>query len=496
MKSLLEKIATTIDTHQLLLPGDIVVLGISGGPDSLCMLHALRQLAGHYSVTLHVAHLNHGIRGQEADEDARFVQELCASWGVPCTVERADVPALAQARRLAIEEAARQARYAFLGSLARRLGGRTVAVAHSADDQVETVLMHLLRGSGLAGLRGMRPLSWLDELRLGEECPEPAEAQPSRIRLVRPLLNVTRQEILAYCEQNALRPRFDRSNLDQTYFRNRLRHELIPLLETYNPNIREVLWRTAEVIAADYELLRQQLAATWPTVVRRESSEAIVFDLSALRALPLGLQRSVLREGIHRLRRSLRNINWIHVDDALAILNKGHTGAMATLPQGLMLTLGYEEATLSSGEQTLPLEDDRPRLYRGPLSIPVSGWVMLPESRWSLSTEIIAREALPPDWETNPNPYVAYLDASALTFPLTLRQRQEGDWFCPLGLGGRRQKLRDFMINAKIPRQERAAVPLLVSGDDIVWIVGWRVDARYAITPATTRVLVARCERQ
>lgn len=492
MKSLLEKVVATIDAHHLLPRGDTVVLGVSGGPDSLCLLHVLRQLAEGYGVTLHAAHLHHGIRGHEADEDARFVQELCASWGVPCTVERVDVPTLARTRRLAIEEAARQARYAFLGSLARCLGGQTVAVAHNADDQVETVLMHFLRGSGLAGLRGMRPLSWLDELRLGEELPD---LQQGRIRLVRPLLNVTRQEILAYCEQHALRPRFDRSNLDQTYYRNRLRHELLPLLETYNPNIREVLWRTAEVVAADYELLRQQLAVTWSAVVRQESNEAIVFDLATLRALPLSLQRSVLREGIHRLRRSLRNINWVHVDDALAILHKGRAGAKATLPQGLVLTLGYDEAILASSNQALPLKDDRPRLYQEPLSLPVPGCVALPRSNWVISSEILPREALPADWDVNPNPYVAYLDASALTFPLRLRRRQEGDWFCPLGLGGHRQKLRDFLINAKVPRHERDTVPLLVSGEDILWVVGWRVDARYALTPATRQVLVVRCER-
>jgi len=493
VRSLLEQVIATIDDHRLLLAGDTMVLGVSGGPDSLCMLHVLRRLAARYGVTLHAAHLNHGIRGQEADDDARFVKGLCASWGIPCTVERADVPALAQARGLAIEEAARRARYAFLGALARSLGGQTVAVAHSADDQVETVLMHLLRGSGLAGLRGMRPLAWMDELRLGEELP--GEGARGHIRLVRPLLNVTRQEIDAYCERNALRPRFDRSNLDQTYFRNRLRHELIPLLETYNPNVREVLRRTAEVIAADYELLRQQLAATWPAVVRRESAEAIVFDLFALRALPLGLQRSTLREGIHRLRRSLRNINWVHVDDALAIVRKGHVGARATLPQGLMLTLGYDEATLSSMGQEPLLGDDRLRLYQGPLPLPVPGRVALPGCAWSVSAELIAREALPPDWEANPNPYIAYLDASALAFPLALRQREEGDWLSPLGLEGRRQKLRDFMINAKIPRHERYTVPLLVTGSEIVWVIGWRVDARYAINPTTRQVLVVRCER-
>jgi tRNA(Ile)-lysidine synthase len=491
--SLAEKVTVTIEENGLLLRGDTVVLGVSGGPDSLCMLHVLHQLAAPYGVALHVAHLHHGLRGQEADEDARFVADLCQAWSIPCTIGQADVPGLARARRLAIEEAARQARYAFLGSLARALGAQTVAVAHSADDQVETVLMHLLRGSGLAGLRGMRPLAWLDELRLGERSPQGNTT--TRIRLARPLLGVSRPEIEAYCRQHGLRPRDDRSNLDQTYYRNRLRHELIPFLETYNPNVCEVLWRTAEVIAADYDLLRQQLLAVWPSVVQYESEDAIRFDLSVLRDLPLGLQRSVLREGIHRLRASLRNINWVHVDDALRIVRRGHAGAMATLPQGLVLSLGYSEATLATQGQELPLPEDRPRLCGGPLPVSVPGQLALPGSDWTMVTEITARDSLPGGWQANPDLFVAYLDASALSLPLLLRQRQEGDWLSPLGLGGRRQKLRDFMINAKIPRPERATVPLLACGGEIVWVVGWRVDARYAITPTTTWALIVRCQR-
>ncbi|NLD73921.1 MAG: tRNA lysidine(34) synthetase TilS, partial [Chloroflexi bacterium] len=167
----------TIDEHGLLLPEDSVVIGVSGGADSLALLHVLRRLAPEYRVTLHVGHLEHGIRGDESLEDARCVRAIAEAWGLPVTIARRDVPAIAQERGIAIEEAARQERYRFLGELARSVGGTTVAVAHHADDQVETVLMHLLRGAGLSGLRGMRPLSRLDALRLGDdEGPPPEDA--------------------------------------------------------------------------------------------------------------------------------------------------------------------------------------------------------------------------------------------------------------------------------------------------------------------------------
>jgi tRNA(Ile)-lysidine synthase len=493
MASVEQQVRESIERDRLLLAGDTVVVGVSGGPDSLCLLHVLRGIAPECRIALHVAHLNHRIRGVAADEDARYVAELCTSWGLPCTVQDEDVPALARERGLAIEETARQVRYAFLGALACRVGGRTVTVAHNADDQVETVLMHLLRGSGLAGLRGMRPLIWLDDLRLGDSTACWHEAQ--RIRLIRPLLCVSRAAIEDYCRAHDLQPRFDLSNLDQTYYRNRLRHDLLPVLETYNPAIRQVLRRTAEAIAADYDLLHQQVLEMWPRVVCRETAEVINYDLAELRSLPLSLQRSALREGIHRLRRTLRNINWVHIEGALNILARGSTGMGATLPQGLLLTLGYAEATLAS-QGYVPEGEDWPRLQGGPLPLGAPGSLDLPGGRWCVTTQITVRQNLPDDWAHNPHPYSAYLDAGRITAPLALRSRQEGDWFAPLGLHRHRQKLSDFLTNAQVPRHERSTVPLLVCGQEIAWVVGWRIDARYAVQEETRQVLVVNFTRK
>ena len=490
--SLVRSVKQTIIESQLLAPGELVLVGVSGGPDSLCLLHVLRQLADELSIRLHAAHLHHGIRGQDADEEAAFVADTCQKWQIDCTVERADVPAVALQRGIALEEAARQVRYTFLGRLARSLGSRSVAVPHNADDQVETILMHLLRGSGLAGLRGMRPCVWLDEMRLGTGDGPTTPPPESRIRLLRPLLAVPRADIESYCATHNLQPRVDRSNLDITYFRNRLRHELLPLLQSYNPNIREGLLRTAEVMTGDYELLRDLLERTWPQVVREESEALIALDIKGFRALPVGLQRSLLREAIHRLRFSLRNIGWVHVNDAVAVMLRGNVGSQATLPGGLMLTLGYERAWIAPARQTLPLPD-WPGVEQ-PVPLPQEGTITLADGRWQVSLRITPSDALDDHWQSNRDHLSAYLDADKLLPPLLLRPQRPHDWFMPLGLG-HRKSVREFMIGCKVPRPLRPSVPLLTNGEHIAWVVGWRIDARFAVEPTTSRIVAIRVHR-
>lgn len=472
--------------HPLWTPGEMVMVGVSGGPDSLCLLHALRALSDELGIALHVGHLDHGTREGASAEDARFVADLCVAWGLPCTVERADVPKLARERGISFEEAARQARYRFLGDLAQSQGGCSVAVAHHADDQVETVLMHFLRGSGLAGLRGMMPVSWVDDLRLG------AETRPDhrpRVRLVRPLLAVTRAEIEAYCREHGLAPRYDRSNLDTTYFRNRLRHELIPLLEGYNPSFQGAVRRMAAVVAEDYAVLDQLVADTWERVVSEASGRVVVYRREAFLALPLGLRRSLVRRGIHHLRFSLRNIDWVHVEDAVRVASQGRVGAEATLPRGLMLRVGYDELVLADREY-VRVEADWPRVD-AVLPLPRFGCCDL-QRGWRLAIDRLPIDAVAAAWRRNPDRYTAYLDAEALAEPLVLRPRREGDRFSPLGLPDHRQKVSDFMINMRVPQHERACVPLLVSDGRIAWIVGWRIDARFAIQEATRQVAIVR----
>jgi len=473
---LLDKVRDTIRKHRMLTRGDVAVVGVSGGPDSLCLLHVLRELQAELGVALHVGHLEHGIRGEESRADADCVEALAREWRVPFTIEFGDVPAYAAQHRLALEEAARIVRYLFLGRVAREVGAQHIAAGHNADDQVETILMHWMRGSGLGGLRGILPVQVLGA--------EPWWSGPP-LKLLRPLLQVPRSEIEAYCRRHRLEPRFDRSNLDLTYHRNRIRHELIPHLETFNPRIRDVLRRSAHVITDDYDYLRLQGAQAWEALAQ-EGEGTIAFPLQPWLELHPSLQRQLLREAIQRLRTSLRNINWIHVEQARLGVEEKATGSRITLPQGLFLFKEYDRFVIGEG-MALP---DLPLIRHGTeLAVEVPGTTSLPESNWQLVAAMVKRTELSQQVEENDDPWQAYLDLERTGRRLILRGRHTGDHFQPLGLHGKSKALADFMIDAKIPQQIRDRLPLVVAPRHIAWVAGYRIDERVKVTTQTQRVL-------
>ena len=295
--SLLDKFISYCKKNELLASQDHVVIGCSGGPDSLCLLHLLREAAPQFELTLTVAHLNHQLRAEQSLADERFVRASAERWGLPIFVESQDVAKIAKARKQSIEEAARQIRYAFLGRIAAEVGAQKITVGHHADDQTETILMHLLRGSGLEGLRGMMPCSPLPHRSLNDTAKSGGD-----VRLIRPLLEISRPEIEAYCREHQLTPRQDSSNQDTTFFRNRLRHELMPILERYNPKIGVSLQKLAKIVQAELELGQGQKQQAWQTVVKEETATWLSFDLDQWLALPLALKRAVLRRAIQTLR--------------------------------------------------------------------------------------------------------------------------------------------------------------------------------------------------
>jgi tRNA(Ile)-lysidine synthase len=494
MTRLTDQVEKTIAEHRLLVHGETVVVGVSGGPDSLCLLHLLHRLRDRLRLDLHAAHLDHSLRGGESDGDRRFVQAIAAEWKLPCHVERVDLHHLAREHRLAIEEAGRLARYAFLRRTALDVGALTIAVGHNADDQAETVLMHWLRGSGLAGLRGMLPLTPLTSYRLPVEPDE--EPGCGGLRLIRPLLETPRSVIEDYCQRHELEARSDRSNLDTTYFRNWLRHTVLPLLAEHNPNVREVIRRSAQVVAGDYELLRSLLLDTWPRVVLEEAGDRITFDLDAWRELPTSLQRSTVREAVHRLRRTLRNINFVHVENAITVARSGTTGDQSTLPRGLVLTLGYERLSIRD-EGAEDVLVDWPLMPAGSAatSVNIPGDTALPGADWLLRTETMSPGDLDGAWESNPDRWRAYLDAAVVGAIAHLRTRKPGDRFRPQGMGGRSVKLGDFLTNQKVLRRLRDRLPLLVGEGGIAWVCGQRIDERARVRDTTRQILVARFVR-
>jgi tRNA(Ile)-lysidine synthase len=489
-----DKFAEFCRKNALLAEKEKIVVGVSGGADSLALLHLLNRLRNEFDLTLIIAHLNHGLRGPEAIADEAFVRATATAWTLPIFVESRNVVRLAKQYKQSLEEAARQVRYTFLWQVAAQTAAAKVAVGHNADDQVETVLMHFLRGSGLAGLRGMMPETDLAGLRLlPEEVSALAEPAP---RLIRPLLELSRLEIEAYCRENGLVPRQDSSNQDNTFFRNRLRHELIPYLEDYNPNIRQVIQRMTQVVTAEVETLNEGLAQAWVHVVKNASSDKIEFDLGKWLNLPLSLKRSTLRWAVHTLRRGLRDIGFEHIENAIDLVEKKTTGLKATLPQGLLLTVGYQSFIIAPAD--LPLQDQafvEPRLTpEQVVQVNLPGLTLMPDNAWQLRVELLSAEGVKPEQFKEVGPWEAFLDAEVVSRQVFLRSRRPGDRYQPIGMGGHRQKINEFMINEKIPAARRDHIPLLVAKGQVLWVCGHRPDERARIQATTTHLFHLKFE--
>ena len=468
--NLISLVRFTISQHVLITGGDKVIVGVSGGPDSLTLLHVLCALRDELQFTLHVAHLNHELRAADSQADADFVAAVAREWKLDATIESRDVNALAQAQHLSIEEAARHARYAFLAEVAQQQGASVVAVAHNRDDQVETVLMHWLRGSGLAGLRGMNYTAPITNYKL----------QITKVKVIRPLLDVTRAEIEEYVQANGLTPRQDKSNLDTTFFRNRLRHEVLPYLESLNPNLRDVLYHSALSIADDYDFLEAEIESEFSKVAH-EQDGAIIFSREAWRALHPTVQRGTLRTAVHRLRGNLRDLNWVHVEEARRIALEKDAGAQATLPNGLMLIVGYDDFIIADAERDVPLPD-LPLLNVDELILPENGATILPGTNWVIETRVNNAKPV----ETT-DQWTATFDFAMCRGEKKLRRRRAGDRFQPAGMNGHSRSLHEFMIDEKIPHALRDLLPLLVVDDRIAWVCGWRVDERVRVTGAATQ---------
>lgn len=459
----------TARTAQVAGAGPLVA-GVSGGSDSLALLHGLVRLAPEAGLQLHVAHLDHGLRPDAGAADAEFVAKTCAAWDVPCTVCRADVAAYAAQGGWSLEDAARRVRYTFLAGVAATIGADAVAVGHNADDQVETVVAHWLRGAGPAGLAGMAPWAPLplpeDATTLASALGVPvARATPW---LLRPLLNTWRSEITAYCASEGLTPREDASNADPAYRRNYLRHILIPLLEREYPGLRTRLHTSAAIFADEDALLEADLDRCWPDVAAVEAG-CVAIRLAPLAALPRALQRRALRRAAALVAGNLQGLDASHIMEALALLGAdGRTGAVLQWPGGLTVRRERDRA-LVVGAGGAPLDSRWPQLAPGQVCpLPDAGEIRLAGYRLR-----IAEYA--PENAPTAGPWTAVFDVDALAHiagPLVLRTRRPGDRLRPLGLGGRR-KLQDLLVDGGVPQPVRDSLALLAqAGGEILWVPG------------------------
>lgn len=452
---LLHRLVRTVRARRLFESEQHLLVSVSGGPDSVALLSLLHQLAPSWRLQLTVAHFNYGLRGEESEGDQEFVTELCRRWDVPLVAMRLRI---GDSGSGSLQAAARELRYHALESIADERGANRIALAHTADDQAETVLLWLLRGSGLTGLSGM-----------------PASRDG---RVVRPLYDCSRSEVLSYLDGAGLSFRTDSTNAKPLYARNRVRHEILPALRRIAPGALRALSRSAELCREDDRFLNAYVTALCEGQLRREQNGSWVVDRDVVRRLPRALQRRILRELFRRSHPGGRF-------PAMHVVEEALRGVMADAREPRVAASGFQVT-----ETKVRCPAERPTVAAAsepaPVPLPVPSAVRWPGTGQTIRIEVCAtREAA-----LGRGPDRIIVDRDLLSGPLVVRAWRAGDRFYPAGLKGRSKKLQDFFTDLKVPVAVRRRIPLVAAPDGIVWVVGYRQDARWAPTPGTRRYLI------
>lgn len=459
----LNDLRRTIETHSG--KGATLIVAVSGGGDSVALLHGLHQYHETLNLRLVVAHLDHALR-PESDADAAFVGQLALQLGWMCLRERVDVATWAADEGRNIEDAARQVRYAFLETAAKAVGASAIVVAHTQDDQAETLLMHLLRGSGLEGLAGMSFYG-------------PSPVPDATTPLVRPLLGVDRATLRIWLTRHGYAWREDSTNADTRRFRSAVRHRLLPLLEESSPRLRERLARTAQLLSYDADLLLTLTEAAWKQVAQ-VIGERVRLDREGMMVQPYALQRRIVRHAYQQLQvqAATHQLSSEHLTRALALIESGRINQQLTLPGGIVVTIAHDGVWLGAPFQQTSWE---------PTTLPESGTIEVGSQTFTITPT--SADALPTDWQTIA-PSVAFFDRDTLTFPIAVRPPRPDDQWQPYGMQGRSVQLREWMAKQKVPLYQRETLPLVVNAlGQIIWVVGWRTAHVGRVTAQTSNVL-------
>lgn len=457
-----ERVRETVDRYRMFQKGESVLVAVSGGPDSVALLDVLARLAAELDLSLTVAHLNHMFRGEEADEDVLFVRNLAARYGLPCMTESIDVPAYRQEHGLSAQVAAREIRYRFLEETARAVDAAAVALGHNADDQCETILLNFLRGTGLAGLGGIPPVRGI---------------------YVRPLIGVWRAEIEVYCRRRNLVFRQDSSNLKPVYTRNRIRHQLIPLLERdYNPGLRTALLRLGEIARTENGYLDGEGAGVLNRARESAPGEGgLALNLDRLRETDPVICRRVLKQAWQEASGGAQT-DYKHVEDLFNLVHSPAGGRLVELPGGM-------KAERTRHHLVLRRAGEPPSSAPYVVALEVPGETRVPGSAWSIRAVLWDGEIDLDTVRRGQDHSRVYLDYDCLVLPLELRNRRPGDVFAPFGLDGT-VKLKKYFSDLGLPRAERDDQPLVVDARGrIIWVVGIRPADFCRITPLTKKVL-------
>ncbi|XUX00292.1 MAG: tRNA lysidine(34) synthetase TilS [Dehalogenimonas sp.] len=463
-----KKVLAFIKTNHLVSRGSEVVVAVSGGADSVGLLHILHNISFELEISLHVAHLDHMLRGEPSRQDAEFVKKLADRLCLPATIGLEDVSAYRQQHRLTLEEAAREVRYKFLEEVVKETGATCAAVAHTMNDHVETVLLHLLRGSGLTGLAGLQVKSVLRYKRVGP------------LNLIRPLLCLNRGDIEGYCRINNIDFRSDASNESLSFTRNRIRRKLLPALRhDFNPSIDEALDRLSKLAVEDVDFINREAAKASESIMRTEGP-LVKIDRKGYSGLHSALKRALLRQALVSVLGSPKDIEAVHIE-RMVDLAAGETGRSVDLPDGISFISSYSELVLGRDVSAdIPLPE-----ISGVRALNVPGVTEMPG--WNITVSVIEYG---PDLITGKenDGFSQLFDFDVVGSELKVRTREPGDRFIPLGELAEKS-VKDYFIDAKVPRLWRPRVPVVVNPGQIIWLAGYRLDDRAKVTPATKNVL-------
>lgn len=467
--SVLETVATTINRNKMISEGDRLLIAVSGGPDSVALLHIMVKLAARYETELAIAHLNHGLRESEADRDEAFVRSLAEQYELPIFAEKRDVAAYRKKHRLCLEEAARNVRYAFFDDVSFRHGYHKLATGHQSDDNAEVFLMNLIRGAGPSGLSGIAPVR--------------------ENFVIRPLIYVSRQQVLEYISENQLSYVVDSTNTSTDHLRNRVRHCLVPTLKTeYNPRICNAITRCADIIRFENEWMDQQTASFFQKALIRSSEKAIVLDIVIVNQHSKALIRRIYRKAIEKVRGNLRRIRNDHIQSIIQLCQSGQEHGMLDLPGNVIVHRCRSHVSIQTTDTAISdAQEDRTA------SVPLFSYsviryesIYLKEIDRIMSFSILKPGGIPAFAEYDNN--TAFFDMDKIQLPLVIRSVIPGDRFRPLGMKGT-QKLKSFFINQKVPHHRRRHIPLLVCQGHILWVAGYRIDDRFKLTSSTKNAI-------
>ncbi len=447
----IDKVFSTIKKCEMLRGEEKILAGLSGGPDSVCLLHVLYRLKDKLALDLAALYLDHGLRPDETKGEVEFCRGLCEELSVDFLDRSIDVRTYANETGFNLQEAARELRYMTFESVAYEIGAKKIALGHTLDDQLETFFMRMFRGSGPKGLSGIPPM---------------------RGMIIRPLLNVDREAIENYLKQENQRFIMDPSNLKKNYLRNKLRLELIPEMKKMAPHIMQSIARTMDILREEEKYFEIIIAKTLMKLISRKTDKRIELFLSPLESMDRVILRRVLRKALDETR-GLRGIAFVHIEDIIELIKYGRQGDRISLPGGLRAVKDYA---------TLILTSEIPEKL-GSFTLNVPGKVVLKEIGAVIKASI-EHDSKQHGRERT----IAVFDAEKTGTELTIRSRGKGDFFYPAGFG-KKKKLQDYFVDEKVPRDERDAIPLVIKGNDIVWIAGYRGDERFKVSDSTKRFL-------